>query len=76
MLTNIREGIAEALFSDIIDEAFRQGIAEGRRAAVNNIGFQVRNADLNLTPARKEGYQKAVDIIDTYKTKMKDMDLL
>lgn len=69
---NLKRDIAETLFSDIIDDAFRDGIHEGRRAAMNNIAFRVRNADIKLTPARREGYEHAITIIDKYKKEFKD----
>jgi len=59
----LKEDLAETLFSTYLDEIFMKGIEEGRRNTANIIAFKLKNTDLKLTPARREGYEKAIDIV-------------
>lgn len=59
--------IADTLFAYELDEAYRHGIKEGARNALGDATVKISIRQQNLTPARAEGAQQALDIIERTK---------
>jgi len=66
-MMTIREHIAEFLFSRELDQAYSDGVREGAKGMKHEIVFELKTARLNITKTRKEGYQKAIEIVEEYR---------
>jgi len=60
--------LAEWLFSKELDEAYELGIREGASVIRGDVLFRLKThrAQKELTKARKEGYAKAVEVVENY----------
>jgi len=60
--------LAEWLFSKELDEAYEMGIREGANAIHKDVLFRLKTSKTQkeLTKARKEGYTKAVEVVENY----------
>ena len=60
--------IAEWLFSKELDEAYELGIREGAYTIRKDLLFRLKTsrAKKDLTKARLEGYEKALEVVENY----------
>ena len=62
----MRYQIAEWLFSKELDDAYEMGLREGTDVTLSNIKFRIGLDGQDLTPARKQGYEKAARVVENY----------
>lgn len=58
--------IADWLFSKELDEAYEMGLREGTNVTLSNLRFRIGIYAKDLTPARKQGYEKAARVVENY----------
>jgi len=58
--------LAEWLFSKELDEAYEMGLREGTDVTLSNLRFRIGIYGKDLTPARKQGYEKAARVVENY----------
>ena len=63
-LSEIKEAFAERFFERELDDAYLLGIKEGTRNALSSARVKIEMRKGNYTPARQEGMQVALDVID------------
>lgn len=63
-LSEIKEAIAERFFEKQLDDAYYLGIKQGSTATLSNVKMKVEYRKKKYTPARQEGMQVAIDVIE------------
>ena len=69
MPTRFRDALADTFFEKELDEAFTHGIKEGRRNVANHMLFELRNSAPKMTPAKLQGYQVALRMVEEIQRK-------
>jgi len=64
---DIKYFIADKLFSKELDEAYAMGIREGANVMHKDILFNLKTARLNMTKTRKEGFAKAIELVEEHR---------
>lgn len=68
MLTEVKESIAEAVFSKQLDEAYKLGMRAGAEYAMTKISFEVKLKNhLKLTKTEDRGYDRSIEVIERVK---------
>ena len=67
-MKELKYRIADWLFARELDEAYEMGIREGAKVIRQDLAFRLKTsrAQKELTKARKEGYAKAIEVVENY----------
>jgi len=67
-MKELKYRIADWLFASELDEAYEMGIREGAKVIRQDLAFRLKTsrAQKELTKARKEGYAKAIEVVENY----------